>query len=30
MTAGQAASLYEHAKDDALRFARDFVGRFRK
>jgi uncharacterized protein (DUF697 family) len=30
MTAGQAASLYEHAKDDALKFARDFVGRFRK
>jgi uncharacterized protein (DUF697 family) len=30
MTAGQAASVYERAKDDALRFARELIGRFRK
>lgn len=30
MTAGQASSLYEHAKNDALRFARELVGKLRK
>ena len=27
MTKGQASALYERAKDDALRFARDLVGK---
>jgi uncharacterized protein (DUF697 family) len=30
MTKGQAATLYEHAKKDALRFARDIVTKLRK
>jgi uncharacterized protein (DUF697 family) len=30
MTKGQAASLYERAKNDALRFARDLITKFRK
>jgi uncharacterized protein (DUF697 family) len=30
MTKGQAASLYEHAKNDALRFARDLIAKLRK
>ncbi|HZV76592.1 MAG TPA: hypothetical protein VFF63_02395 [Candidatus Babeliales bacterium] len=30
MTKGQAAALYEHAKSDALRFARDLLGKLRK
>ncbi|MGA8474693.1 MAG: hypothetical protein WB681_06460 [Candidatus Cybelea sp.] len=30
MTKGQAAALYEHTKNDALRFARDIVAKLRK
>ncbi len=30
MTKGQAAALYERTKNDALRFARDLVAKFRK
>jgi uncharacterized protein (DUF697 family) len=30
MTKGQAATLYERAKNDAMRFARDLIARFRK
>jgi uncharacterized protein (DUF697 family) len=30
MTKGQAAALYDHAKDDALRFARDLISKLRK
>ncbi len=30
MTKGQASHLYERAKSDALRFARDLIAKFRK
>ncbi|MGA8100495.1 MAG: hypothetical protein WB810_17720 [Candidatus Cybelea sp.] len=30
MTKGQASTLYERAKDDALRFGRDLIGKLRK